>query len=270
VTPRPQTGNPAPRLFRLTQHRAIINRLGFNNEGHAAVAKRLAHRPRRGIIGVNLGANRDAVDRVADYVGGVTRFAGLADYLAINISSPNTPGLRDFQEQAALAALLGAVVAARGEHRVPILVKIAPDLDDDALAAIAETVVDSGIEGIIVANTTIARDGIAGPHADEAGGLSGAPLFRRSTSLLARLRKRVGGSLVLIGVGGVDSAETAFAKIAAGADLIQLYTGLIYRGPRLGQKIVTGLPRLLEKRGLPSIEAAVGIDMERWAAEGQA
>jgi dihydroorotate dehydrogenase len=131
-------------------------------------------------------------------------------------------------------------------------------------------VVDSGIEGIIVANTTIAREGIGGPHAGEAGGLSGPPLFRRSTCVLARLRQRVCGSLVLIGVGGVDSAETAFAKIAAGADLIQLYTGLIYRGPRLGQKIVTGLPRLLEKRGLPSIEAAVGIDMERWAAEGQA
>ena len=267
VTPKPQVGNPAPRLFRLVQHQAIVNRLGFNNEGHAAVARRLAERPRRGIVGVNLGANRDAADRVADYVEGVTRFAGLADYLTINVSSPNTPGLRGLQEKAALVTLLGAVVAARGDRPVPILVKIAPDLDEEALAAIAETVVASGIEGMIVANTTLSREGISGPYAGESGGLSGPPLFRHSTALLARLRKQVGRKLVLIGVGGVDSAETAFAKIAAGADLVQLYTGLIYRGPRLARSIVTGLPRLLEKRGLPSIEAAVGIDSERWAAE---
>jgi dihydroorotate dehydrogenase len=243
VTPLPQAGNPRPRLFRLTADQAIINRLGFNNDGHDAVYRRLAARKHSGIVGVNLGANRDSSDRAADYVAGVTRFADVADYLAINVSSPNTPGLRDLQERGALAALLARVTAARdtASRRVPLLLKIAPDLDDAALAAIAETALEAGIDGMIAANTTLAREGLRDPHAREAGGLSGRPLFQRSTTMLAKLRRLVGKDLVLVGAGGVDSAEAASAKIGAGADLVQLYTGLIFKGPRLPATILSGL-----------------------------
>lgn len=246
VTPQPQTGNPKPRMFRLTADRAIINRLGFNNEGHDAVHARLAARRRNGIVGVNLGANRDSTDRVADYVAGVERFADVADYLAINISSPNTPGLRDLQEREALTRLLDAIADARAgaAKSPPVLVKIAPDLDEAALAAIAGTVVASGIDGMIVSNTTVARDGLIDrSHANEAGGLSGRPLFRRSTDMLARLRGLVGDSLALIGVGGIDSAEAARAKFAAGADLVQLYTGMVYEGPGLPSRIAAEIAR---------------------------
>jgi dihydroorotate dehydrogenase len=235
--------------------------MSFNNEGHAAVHARLAARPHRGIVGVNVGANKDSADRIADYAAGVAAFADVADYLTVNISSPNTPGLRDLQEKEAVTRLLAAVVAARAAapRRVPLLLKIAPDLDDEALAAICDAAIESGIEGMIVANTTVAREALRDVvHAREAGGLSGRPLFARSTAMLAKVRKRVGGRLVLVGVGGVDSAETAFAKIAAGADLVQLYTGLVYQGPRLPVDIAEGLVGILDRNGFRTIADAVG------------
>jgi dihydroorotate dehydrogenase len=246
VTPRPQPGNPRPRMFRSPNDRAVVNRLGFNSEGHDAVYARLAKRERRGIVGVNLGTNKDSTDRVADYVAGVRRFADVASYLAINISSPNTPGLRDLQEKEALARLLDGVAAARARlaQRVPILVKIAPDLDDEALGTIAETVIVAGMDGMIVSNTTLSRAGVSDPKvAAEAGGLSGRPLFAPSNKLLTRLRGLVGDRLVLIGTGGIDSVSAARQKLAAGADLVQLYTGMVYEGPELPARIVAGLAR---------------------------
>ena len=271
VTPRPQPGNPAPRLFRLPEHAALINRFGFNSEGHDTVHARLARRPRRGIVGVNVGANKDSADRIADYALGVARFADVADYIAINISSPNTPGLRDLQEAKDLATLLRAATEARdaAARRVPLLVKIAPDLDDGALAVIVRTVRDAGIEGLIVSNTTVARAGVAGHrHAREAGGLSGRPLFAASTAMLARVRALAGPDLALVGVGGVDSPETAFTKILAGADLVQVYTGLIYRGPTLPGRILEALPGRLARRGFATVAEAVGADPEAFRAAG--
>jgi dihydroorotate dehydrogenase len=242
VTPRPQGGNPRPRMFRAPADRAIVNRLGFNSEGHDAVHARLARRRRRGIVGVNLGANKESRDRVADYVTGVRRFGDVADYLTINISSPNTPGLRDLQEKDALRRLLGEVGAARGS--VPMLVKIAPDLDDDALGGIVETVIAAGIDGMIVSNTTLSRDGISDARiAAEAGGVSGRPLFAPSTKMLARVRRLAGDRLVLVGVGGIESGVAARQKLAAGADLVQLYTGMVYEGPGLPARIVAELAR---------------------------
>ncbi|KAB2869431.1 MAG: quinone-dependent dihydroorotate dehydrogenase [Bauldia sp.] len=273
VTPLAQKGNPPPRMFRLPADGALINRLGFNNEGHDAVHRRLAaRRGKAGIVGVNVGANRDSADRVGDYVSGVARFADVADYIAVNVSAPNTPGLRDLQEKKALTQLLLRAVsvrdaAAKGGRRVPLLLKVAPDLDDAALAAITDAALSVGIEGMIVANTTIARDGLTDRRlAAEAGGLSGRPLFRPSTVMLARVRKRVDPGFVLIGVGGVDSAETAFAKIAAGANLVQLYTGLVYRGPGLPADIVAGLAGLLDRHGFRTIAEATASEVDRWAA----
>ena len=251
VTPRPQRGNPRPHLFRAPEDHAIINRLGFNSEGHDAVYARLAGRERRDIVGVNLGANRDSPDRIADYVAGVKRFADVASYLAINISSPNTPGLRDLQEKEALTRLLTGVAEARAASppHPPILVKIAPDLDDDALAVIAETVIASGIEGMIASNTTLSREGITDPKvAAEAGGVSGRPLFAPSNKLLTRLRAMVGDKLVLVGVGGIDSGVAARQKLAAGADLVQLYTGMVYEGPGLPARIVRDLAQQADRQ----------------------
>jgi dihydroorotate dehydrogenase len=270
VTPRPQRGNPRPRLFRLDRDDAIINRLGFNNEGYDVAYRRLAARRRRGIVGVNIGANRDSGDRITDYAAGVARFADVADYLVINVSSPNMPGLRDLQEHAALVTLLAAVTTARDRapKRLPLLLKIAPDLDEAALAAIAETALSAGVDGLIVTNTTTARDGVGDRVlAAESGGLSGRPLFRRSTAILSRLRRLTAGKLALVGVGGVDSPETAFAKITAGADLVQLYTGLIFMGPNLARAILTGLSRILAERGFSSVTDAVGSEAERPAAD---
>jgi dihydroorotate dehydrogenase len=267
VTPKPQEGNPRPRLFRLPGDRALINRLGFNNHGHDALRQRLiARKDKGGIVGVNIGANRDSTDRVGDYVLGVDRFADIASYLAINISSPNTPGLRDLQEKGALVDLLGRVVAARdaSTRKPPLLLKIAPDLDDAALEAIVETAISAKIEGMIVSNTTIARDRVKDPKASETGGLSGWPLMRRANVVLAKVRKLAGQRLVLVGVGGVHSPETAFVKFAAGADLIQLYTGLIYEGPGLPSRILSGLPRLMERQGFTTVADLVGSDVERW------
>jgi dihydroorotate dehydrogenase len=274
VTPLPQPGNPRPRIFRLTEDRAVINRLGFNNEGHERAAERLKARAGRGgIVGVNIGANKDSADRVADYVLGVRRFVPLASYLTVNISSPNTPGLRNMQAREALAELLARVVSARddavtGDRKVPVFLKIAPDLSEAELADIAAEVLEKKIDGVIVSNTTLARNGLTSArHRDEAGGLSGRPLFQRSTAVLARMRRLVGKELPLIGVGGVDSAETALEKIGAGADLVQLYTGLIYAGPALPGRIVSGLAEHCARVGAAGIPELRDSRVEEWAGK---
>jgi dihydroorotate dehydrogenase len=267
VTPQPQSGNPRPRLFRLPANHALINRMGFNNQGFDALHRRLLERKdKTGIVGVNIGANRDSVDRVADYVAGVERFADLADYLAVNVSSPNTPGLRDLQQERALAGLLERLVKIRdaSTKRPPLLLKIAPDLDDAELAAIVDTALTAGIEGMIISNTTTTRIRVKDPVAQEAGGLSGYPLMRLSNIAIAKVRKRAGRRLVLIGVGSVLSPELGYIKLAAGADLLQLYTGLIYEGPGLPARILAELPQLLERTGFASICELVGSDTDRW------
>jgi len=271
ITPLAQPGNPKPRMFRLVADHGVINRLGFNNEGHAAARRRLeARRAKGGLVGVNIGANKDATDRIADYVAGIEAFSDLASYFTVNVSSPNTPGLRDLQARGALDELLARVLAARDAQngRVPVLLKIAPDMDEAGLADVAEVALARGIDGVIVSNTTISRPKlIDSATARETGGLSGRPLFRLSTIQLARFRKLVGPELPLIGVGGIESAETAFAKIAAGADLVQLYSGFVYGGPGLPAAMLGGLSRILDRRGLSSIADAVGIETEKWAAE---
>lgn len=273
LTPRAQEGNPRPRVFRLADDHALINRLGFNNGGHAGRGRLVARRGRGGIVGVNVGANKDSADRIADYVSGIETFADLASYFTINISSPNTPGLRGLQERGALEELLARVGTARDAaaerhgHRVPLLLKVAPDLDEAAVDDIAAVVTGSGLDGMIVSNTTLARPKLASAAARETGGLSGRPLFHRSTVMLARFRLRLGDSLPLIGVGGVDSGPAAFAKILAGASLVQLYTGLVFEGPALVGDILRHLGRELDRRRLPSIAAAVGLEAEAWAAQ---
>ena len=245
VTPLPQPGNPRPRAFRLPEDGAVINRYGFNNQGHDAMHARLVRARERGVgavVGVNVGANKDAEDRTADYGKGIRRFADVADYLTVNISSPNTPGLRDLQGAEALRRLLGMVSDARagGTHR-PLFLKIAPDLDEAGLDDVVAEARRAEIDGLIVSNTTIARDGLKSPNAAEAGGVSGRPLMGPSTAMLATVRERVGGAMALIGAGGVFCAADARAKIEAGADLVQLYTGLTYRGPGLVREIVENL-----------------------------
>ena len=273
VTPRPQPGNPRPRIFRLTSDRAVINRLGFNNEGHDAAAGRLRSRTAAGgIVGVNIGANKDSPDRVADYEDGVRRFAPLASYLTVNISSPNTPGLRALQGREQLAELLARVVATRaglvGSARTtPIFLKIAPDLAQPELVDIAAEVDAKNVDGVIVSNTTLSRDGLKSlAHAAEQGGLSGVPLFQRSTAVLARLRLLVGPDRVLVGAGGVATTQDAIEKIRAGADLVQLYTGMIYGGPALPGRIVRGLAKFAEAEGLQSLRDIRDSGSARWAA----
>jgi dihydroorotate dehydrogenase len=267
VTPRPQAGNPKPRIFRLYEDGAAINRLGFNNRGLDKTLERLRARPRpgtgRGIVGVNLGKNRDTADDVADYLDGVRRVGALADYLVINVSSPNTPGLRDLQRRDILGDLLRRVVAARDETApgTPLLVKIAPDLTATERADIAALAPETGIDGIVVANTTVARPpDLRSPHAGEQGGLSGRPLFVPSTVLLAEIYRLTGGTIPLIGVGGIASAADAYAKIRAGASLVQLYTALVFHGPALVGRIKRGLADLLRRDGFSSIGEAVGAD----------
>ena len=265
VTPRPQAGNPKPRVFRLAQDRALINRLGFNNEGLAAMAARLqALGPRPGPIGVNLGANRDSDDPVQDYVAGIEAVADLADYATVNISSPNTPGLRDLQGPEQLARLLQRVLAARDRaagRRLPVLVKLAPDLDDAALEASAAILLEARVDGAIMGNTTVGlRQRLGSRHGSETGGLSGRPLFELSTERLGRLHRLVGPEIPLIGVGGIDSAATAYAKIKAGASLVQLYTGLVYEGPGLIRRLLPALAALLARDGHASIAEAVGSE----------
>ncbi|RWA58843.1 quinone-dependent dihydroorotate dehydrogenase [Mesorhizobium sp.] len=271
ITPLPQPGNPKPRIFRLTADEAVINRLGFNNEGHAAAEKRLAARKgRRGIVGVNIGANKDSADRIGDYERGVTRFAPYTSYLTVNISSPNTPGLRNMQGREQLGELLSRVMAARAaaSAQPPVFLKIAPDLVEAELEDIAAEVAEKKIDGIIVSNTTLSRAGLRSASlAGETGGLSGKPLFERSTAVLAKMRKLVGPEMAIIGVGGVDSAETALEKIRAGADLVQLYTGLIYAGPALPGRIVAGMVRFFDRERLGSIRELRDACLDSWASK---
>jgi len=274
VTPLPQSGNPKPRIFRLTGDSAVINRLGFNNEGHEAAFRRLTARSgRNGIVGVNIGANKDSADRIADYEEGIRRFAPLASYLTVNISSPNTPGLRTMQARETLAELLERVIAARaaassGGRHVPIFLKIAPDLGEGEIEDVAAEVLEKKIDGLVVSNTTLSRDGLrSAAHIGESGGLSGKPLFARSTAVLARVRKLVGPDIALVGVGGVDSAETALEKIRAGADLVQLYTGMIYAGPSLPGRIVRGMASALERDGGASVRDLRDSRLDHWAAQ---
>ncbi|RWN45823.1 MAG: quinone-dependent dihydroorotate dehydrogenase [Mesorhizobium sp.] len=270
ITPLPQAGNPKPRIFRLTADDAVINRLGFNNEGHAAAEKRLAARKgRSGIVGVNIGANKDSSDRIGDYERGVARFAQYASYLTVNISSPNTPGLRNMQAREQLGELLSRVMAARAAATAqpPVFLKIAPDLVEAELEDIAAEVTEKQVDGVIVSNTTISRPPLrSSDTARETGGLSGKPLFERSTIVLAKMRKLLGPDRAIIGVGGVDSADTALDKIRAGADLVQLYTGMIYAGPSLPGRILSGMVRFVEKEGLKSICELRGSRLDFWAS----
>ncbi|WP_395688340.1 quinone-dependent dihydroorotate dehydrogenase [Aestuariivirga sp.] len=252
LTPRPQAGNPRPRLFRLAEDRAVINRMGFNNEGHAsALAKLKARSGRGGIVGINIGANKDSDDRIGDYVAGIETFSEVASYFTVNISSPNTPGLRALQSRAELEALLSRLNAARSMQRrkPPMLLKIAPDLGEDELADIADVCGAGAVDGIIVSNTTLRRDGLRSAHASEQGGLSGAPLLDLSTRQLARLYLLTAGRVPLIGAGGVHDGASALLKIRAGASLVQLYSALVYDGPGLIEVILTSLSAELSRLG---------------------
>ncbi|MGA9603665.1 MAG: quinone-dependent dihydroorotate dehydrogenase [Methyloceanibacter sp.] len=269
LTPRAQSGNPLPRVFRSQADRAIINRLGFNNEGQEAALARLKQRP-PGIMGVNIGAGRDSSDRIADYVLGIERMGPIASYLTVNISSPNTPGLRDLQAPEALDALLKRVQAARGAlaKKPPLLVKLAPDLADADLPDVIGVIVANGVDGIVVSNTTLMRDGLKdATFARETGGLSGRPLFTRATRMLAQVYKLTGGKLPLVGVGGIDSGETAVAKIEAGASLLQLYTGLVFEGPRLIGHIKQALIAAIERAGAHDLKPLIGSRADDWAGE---
>ncbi|HSA82400.1 MAG TPA: quinone-dependent dihydroorotate dehydrogenase [Geminicoccaceae bacterium] len=267
VTPRPQAGNQKPRLFRLRPQRALINRMGFNNDGLEVVRARLAALgPRPGPLGANIGSNRDSADPVADYVTCLRGLYPLVDYIAVNVSSPNTPGLRDLQRRDRLEALLNALLAARtalaaSSPAKPLLLKIAPDLSPEDEADIAEVALALGIDGLIVSNTTVARpDVVTGPLREEAGGLSGTPLFLRATEQLGRFYRMTGGRLPLIGVGGITTGADAYAKIRAGAAALQLYTALIYQGPGVIERVLGELDRLLAEDGYARISDATGAD----------
>jgi dihydroorotate dehydrogenase len=273
TTPLPQAGNPAPRVFRLVADRAVINRLGFNNAGHAAALGRLKARAQRGVVGVNIGANRESPDRVGDYVAGIGTFYDVASYFTVNISSPNTPGLRDLQAPDALDTLLARIMAARaarmaeGAPRRPIVVKLAPDLTQAELAETVAALLRHGVDGIAVSNTTLDRGGLTDPAAREAGGLSGRPLFRRATVVLARVYQATEGKIPLIGVGGIDSPQSALDKIEAGASLLQLYTGLIYEGQELIGRIKAHLGAVCRERGVQSVAELTGTRAGEWAAK---
>jgi len=271
VTPHKQQGNPKPRIFRLADQHAIINRLGFNSTGHAAVVARLAALPKSGIIGVNIGPNRDAHDPAADYVAGVEAFSATADYLTINISSPNTPGLRTLHDLDALDGLLKRVMEARQQVwmatavKRPIAVKLSPDLEDSELPGIVERLLAHQVDAIIVSNTTTDREGIKTYLARETGGLSGRPLFTRSTRLLARIYMLCEGQIPLIGVGGIDSGERALAKLQAGATLLQIYTGLVYQGPALLTLIKQALIAHMERERMETAGEITGTRAQDWA-----
>lgn len=261
ATPRPQQGNPRPRLFRLAEDAAAINRFGFNNDGMAAIAARLARRPAGAIVGLNLGANKDSADRAADFATVLRHCGPHVDFATVNVSSPNTEKLRDLQGKAALAALLEGVMAANADG-VPIFLKIAPDLSDPELQEVAAVAETAGVAAIIATNTTLSRSGLRGPHRDEPGGLSGQPLFDRSTRVLARLATLT--RLPLIGVGGVGSADQAYAKIRAGASAVQLYTAMVYGGISLAGEIARGLDALLARDGFANVADAVGTARGDW------
>jgi len=261
VTPRPQSGNPRPRLFRLVEDRAVINRLGFNNQGAEAVAQRLKARPAApGIIGVNIGANKTAPDRIADYAEMTRIMAPLARYLTVNISSPNTPGLRDLQDEGALAALLDAVIMARGACATPIFLKLAPDLSRPEIDAICRLAIDRRIDALIVSNTTVSRPPLRSDHAGESGGLSGEPLRDMALGCLRTFRKASGSMIPLIGVGGIATVDDVWTRICAGASLVQIYTALVYEGPGLARRLVNGLAERTRAAGFGSIAEAVGSE----------
>ena len=258
LTPLPQAGNPRPRLFRLAEDEAIINRMGFNNQGQAAALERLRARAGRpGIVGVNIGANKDAADRIADYAAGVARMAPVASYLTINISSPNTPGLRALQDAGALDALLEAVMAARPAGGPPIFLKVAPDLEPTDIDAIARVGIERGIDALIVSNTTVSRPMLRSKYVHESGGLSGAPLRELALQRLCDFRVATGGRLPLIGAGGIASGADAWARIKAGASLIQIYSALIYKGPFLARRIERELLALMLSEGHSNIRTAI-------------
>lgn len=265
LTPLPQPGNPKPRIFRLAKDNAVINRLGFNNGGQESAAprlKRMGGRMGKGVLGINIGANKDSTDRIADYVIGVKNMAPLADYLTVNISSPNTPGLRALQDKGALEELLAAVMEARnltGETRkVPVFLKVAPDLEPADIDDIVDVTAKYGLDALIISNTTISRPSLLSEHKGETGGLSGAPLKDLALQRLKDFRKASGGNIPLIGVGGIANAEDAYARIRAGASLVQLYTAMIYEGPMMARSMACGLARLLKRDGFSSVSDAVG------------
>ena len=268
LTPKAQPGNPAPRIFRSVEDRAVVNRLGFNNEGQDAALGRLRGGA-LGLVGVNIGANRDSKDRIADYVEGVTRMAPVAGYFTVNVSSPNTPGLRDLQAPRKLRQLLAKVGEARNALSgipPPLFVKLAPDLADADLPEVVAVIQDSGADGIVISNTTLARDGVRNETlAREAGGLSGQPAFTRTTRMLARVYQITEGKLPLIGVGGIDSGDSALAKVEAGASLLQLYTGLIFEGPELIGRIKDTLVRAMMLENVNSLGPLVGRRAGEWA-----
>lgn len=264
ITPRPQPGNPKPRLFRLKEDRAVINRMGFNNRGAEAAYAQLAARKSGGIVGINIGANKDSQDRIADYARMARTMAPLASYIAVNISSPNTPGLRALQDEGALSGLLDAVLTARDEacpdNAPPVFLKVAPDLTHADVDAIARIALEKRLGALIVSNTTISRPALASRHASETGGLSGAPLGPLALQSLRDFRTATGGALPLVGVGGIATAEDAWERIRAGASLVQLYSAMIYRGPTIARAILHGLERLMHRDGFATIEAAVGSE----------
>lgn len=264
LTPLPQAGNPRPRLFRLSEDRAVINRMGFNNRGQADALERLAKRDRsRGIVGVNIGANKDSADRIADYVAGVPAMSAVADYLTINISSPNTPGLRQLQDEGALRALLGAIGESRTIGGPPVFLKVAPDLGEGEPDQIVRIALQHGIDAIIVANTTVSRPPLQSRLAGESGGLSGEPLRPLALEALRRFRSASGGAMPLIAVGGIASVDDAWTRIRAGANLVQIYSAMIYEGPGLARRIAAGLAERVAQEGMASIADAVGIDASR-------
>ncbi len=261
ITPLPQPGNPRPRLFRLAEDRAVINRMGFNNGGAEPAIARLARRHGRpGVVGINIGANKDSADRQADYASLARLMAPLASYLAVNVSSPNTPGLRALQDEGALAALLDAVIEARGDYPVPIFLKVAPDLEPSDIDAIARIALEKRLGALIVSNTTISRPPLKSALAGEAGGLSGAPLKQLALQRLRDFRAATGGQVPLIGVGGISDAEDAWQRIRAGASLVQLYSAMAYDGPGIARTITRGLERLMRRDGFAAIAEAVGTE----------
>ncbi|MEM6481448.1 MAG: quinone-dependent dihydroorotate dehydrogenase [Pseudomonadota bacterium] len=266
ITPKPQPGNARPRLFRLREDRAVINRFGFNNRGMEDAVPRLAKRPAGSIVGLNLGANKDSADRAEDYALVLARCGPHIDFATVNVSSPNTKDLRNLQSGPALAALLRGVMEARDwlSHRIPVFLKIAPDLDDTALVEIVEVARQAGIAAIIATNTTLDREGLQNAHRDETGGLSGAPLFEKSTRVLARLSELTDGGMPLIGVGGVSSGSEAYQKIKAGASAVQLYSALVYGGIGLAAQIARDLDALLAADHVENVAEVVGIDRGVW------
>jgi dihydroorotate dehydrogenase len=266
ITPRAQSGNPKPRLFRLSEDRAAINRFGFNNRGMEDANTRLAQRPQEAVIGLNLGANKDSENRAEDFARVLSYCGAHLDFATVNVSSPNTEKLRDLQGAEALTALLAGVMEANNwlQKPLPVFLKVAPDLTDTEISEIADVALAQGLAGIIATNTTLSREGLASAHRDQAGGLSGAPLFTRSTQVLAKLSKATEGKLPLIGVGGIATAAQAFEKIRAGASAVQLYTALVYHGLGLAAEIARGLDTLLEEHGFATVAEATGTGRDAW------